>query len=100
MCYEQFMILIHTIINEGITVSMWKDVKNEVVYDVHTEAKSHLYLKFTNQQCAYYGRYDSGFINTFNDLLFEVKNCLCGRDYINPSWVAVLKKYEMWEEVK
>ena len=57
-------------------------------YDVNTGMKSGLSISWSNGNCWYEARYDKkGIIEDINDLLYAVKDCRCGRDYANHSWL-------------
>jgi 3-isopropylmalate dehydratase small subunit len=92
MIKEEFDSLIENIVKKDIevTVKLWN---KDVVYDLNTEMKSHLYLRYdaVDKQCIYYGRYDdTGLISDYNNLLRQVKKCLHGRDFGNQAWIDLL----------
>lgn len=79
-------------LDNGVEVTMRK-FDSEVVYDMDTMAKSHLYVKPKGEGVVCYGRYDcEELVTDLEDFLYQVKGCLHGRDYMNSNWVQILVK--------
>ena len=92
MTKEEFDTLIETLVTKGIEITIKLD-ESKIVYDLNTEMKSHLYLHYdaTENLCRCFGRYENeGIITDYNDLLWEVKSCLHGRDFGNSVWTDLL----------
>ncbi len=92
------------IIKSGITIEMFYDKKKDcVLYDMNTQAKSHLYLKeeedgtFTG-----YGRYDTIYtdLEDIEDITWKVYLGMYGRPYVNNAWYELMKVYVGEEELK
>ncbi len=87
----------------GIEVIINFDAENKwYVVDFNTQAKSHLYLHipedlqenkafFTTR----YNKEKQNNIKDFCDLLWEVKDCMYGRDYVNEQWLKVLVEHDI-----
>jgi len=68
----------------------------KMVYDMNTNAKSHLHLVHTLEtgEVEWVGRYDRVFdIDTAYDLLYAVKECMCGRPAVNSQWLRAMEHY-------
>lgn len=92
MTKEEFDTLIETLVTKGIEITIKLDT-GKIVYDLNTAMKSHLYLHYDAKEnlCRYFGRYENeGIIADYNDLLWEVKGCLHGRDFGDTVWIDLL----------
>lgn len=86
--------LIKQIVNLGIEATIKKchydNCKGKIVYDLDTQAKSHLYLEpLENDEWIAYMRYDEvqKLQNpTIEDIVELVKYCMHYRDYVNYYW--------------
>jgi hypothetical protein len=94
MTFEE---MIDKMLDNGIEITLKKE--NGVVwYDLNTGAKSHLWVAKSpnpggDETAISQGRYGhKGSINTWSDLMWEVKDCLCGRDYMATNWEGLLAK--------
>lgn len=85
------------IVQKGCEVTL-KKIDDIVVFDIHTDAKSHLYIEVVEN-------YTKGFnIHTrsnptefvdeldFHDVVWRVKNCMYGRDYVSYFWSQEIAK--------
>ena len=62
---------------------------------MNTNAKSHLHLAEVDGEIVYRARYDeSGFIDSYSEVLYKVKQCMHGRNYnyISSAWAFLLEK--------
>ncbi len=86
--------LIQTIIDHGVRVSVYKR-DDKVVFDLNTEAKSHLHLVNDGNKWYAETRYNNpSEIFDFNSVLCEVYGCMYGRPYISDTWRRILAEYE------
>lgn len=55
----------------------------KIWYNMNTQMKSGLYITFDEKDnvCRFEARYSEGTIEDFDDLVSEVRNCMCGRDF-------------------
>jgi len=85
--------IINTLLEEGISITLLKE-NGVIKYDLNTGMKSHLIISessFGLIKCE--GRYDHvAFVESYMELLREVKNCMQGQDYLNFYWEKLLSK--------
>lgn len=97
--------VVKALVLKGHTISMSSD-NGQVFFDMNTGAKSHLhiYADAQNNKVVWKARYDnSGEINLDNDvenIIEEIASivkyqCMCGRDYVNSSWVERFIEYDL-----
>lgn len=82
----------------GVSVSLVLH-SDEVFYDLNTGMKSHFHIHFYNDRngsvktiTRYNGERMTN-VYSIEDLIFMVRDCMCGRDFYNYEWDAVFKKY-------
>lgn len=69
--------------------------KTLIGFDVNTEAKSGLILVENDDHTfTGYGRYNVVHQNLDSviDIAYAVRDCLCGRNYVNESWLKLMEK--------
>lgn len=85
--------LIKYIMRKGIEVKL-ELLGDRILYDVDTQAKSHLYLEYIPESDTFtgYGRYDmvERGIDSIDSLIMAVKDCMHGRDFVNSTWVDIM----------
>lgn len=92
MTFEE---MIYKLLDNGIEITLKKQ-DGVVWYDLNTGMKSHLWIAKSpnpggDETAISQGRYDhKGSIDTWSDLLWEVKGCLHGRDFMAGSWQDLL----------
>ena len=88
--------IIEKLVKNGIQVTMtYNEVKDCVIYDLNTGMKSHCHLMWDNgaNSVVAYMRYDeSRYVDDYSDVLWAVKSCLQGRDYMSSAWESLLLK--------
>ena len=88
--------IIEKLVKNGIQVTTtYNEVKDCVIYDLNTGMKSHCHLRWDNEKNSIVAdmRYDkSEYIDTYSDVLWAVKSCLQGRDYMGSAWESLLLK--------
>ena len=94
MTFEE---MIDKLLDNDIEITLKKE--NGVVwYDLNTGMKSHLWISKSpnpggDETAISQGRYEHrGSIDTWSDLLDEVKGCLHGRDFMSADWQDLLVK--------
>lgn len=96
--------LIKDVLKHGIEITLLLDEHGDVMYDVSTHAKSHLYIKpaphdetlhESEIEFIGYGRYDKTYTiqNSIESLGFTVAECMCGRDFVNVAWAELLVEF-------
>lgn len=98
MKYESFQGMIESLVKENIEITIKYDEENlQVYYDLNTGMKSHLHVWYnqSNASCVYHGRYATGLVADYEHLLWCVKSCLSGRDFMNSYWCELLQKHNM-----
>lgn len=102
MTKQEFDQIIFDLVAKGIEITMKMD-KSNMVYDLNTNMKSHLYLHWDidNNCCICWGRYGhEAIVYDYKNLLLEVKNCIKDRDFGNPNWLDLLVKEGVLEIVE
>lgn len=96
--------MIDKLLDNGIEITLKKQ-DGVVWYDLNTGMKSHLWIAKSpdpggDETAIAKGRYGcKGSIDTWSDLLFEVKGCLHGRDFMHSAWKELLVKEDMLEVI-
>lgn len=89
---KDFNELLNTIVNAGFQVCLVPDASG-FGYEIYTGAKSNITVfKSETDLCAYAKRYSSGICADYEGFLYELKSCLCGRDYANSTFFEFLVK--------
>jgi hypothetical protein len=82
--------IIDRLLDEGIEIRLSKK-EGLRWYDLDTGMKSGLLIAEESEGVyRYQGRYFDGLFKDYGDLLREVKECRCGRDYANSKWLDLL----------
>lgn len=86
----------------GVSVTLETNVSTgELFYNMNTGAKSHMHIFVRDEKVIAEMRYgDKEEINDFDDLLYAVKRCMHGRDYMNSEWVSILINEGVLERVE
>lgn len=89
--------MIDKLLDNGIEITLKKE--NGVVwYDLNTGMKSHLWIAKSpnpggDETGITQGRYEhKGSFDTWYDLLWEVRGCMHGRDFMHSAWRDLLVK--------
>lgn len=93
MNQKQFNEMLHKVLSKGIIVTMQMDTDTGIVwYNVNTDMKSELIIAHDGEKCVFKARYNhTGVINSYDDLLDEVRDCQHGCDFGNATWFEVLE---------
>jgi hypothetical protein len=95
--------LITKLVEEGIEITIDKDMYGGPVgiyYDLNTGMKSHCYLTDADGTIKAYTRYDKVHeVEDYGDLLYIVKDCMHGRNYLAGAWLKLLVKEDMLKVV-
>lgn len=84
--------LITELVDFGIPCTLFKSKKLGYMWDLHTMAKSHVWLFSKDGKIFADMRYDEQKeITDMDDLKYCVKSAMHGRDFINSSWAEFLK---------
>lgn len=94
----KFENLLRKILENGVEVTMSLNSQGIIVYDLNVRAKSGMKISLnTNGEIVCEKRYKDVLLDLDSDLdllwdylLSEIKDCMCGRDYINPDWLSIL----------
>lgn len=90
------------ILKAGVPVSIIYQ-NDEIWYDLNTGAKSHLHIRPTDDgKYAINTRYDGTQVVSIRgivDVVRLVRQCMCGLDYVNDSWINLMIKHGAAEEV-
>lgn len=88
--------IIQKLLKQGLEISMsWDEVQQTVMFDLNTQMKSHCYVRYLKDtdQIVAEGRYGKEeVIENYQDLLSFVKECMCGRDFMNNTWCKILEE--------
>lgn len=86
--------LILELVKNGIEITLeWDKTRELVVHNLNTGMKSHCHLVEKDGKVMAEMRYDkTAVVEDYDDVLWVVKNCMCGRDYLSGSWLALLLK--------
>lgn len=85
---------VQDIIDEGVEISIRRDDKYGYVFDLNTEAKSHMYLYKMGIEWCVSLRYNEDYVvNSFDEIVYYANYCKHGRDFINPMWQKIINKY-------
>jgi hypothetical protein len=99
--------IIDYLVNEGVEITISKDMEPDgygVYYDLNTAMKSHAHLVFSADRFKIYKRYGGVCTSPiFTDqyieiedvidfICWEVKDCICGRDFMSERWEKLLIK--------
>jgi len=98
---EEFDAIIDKLLDEGIQVTLSK-VDDIRVYDLNTGMKSGLAIHFVDDQAVWNGRYEaSGNFESYDDLLYVVRDCRYGRPFADAAWERLFKNMDwpLFEEV-
>jgi hypothetical protein len=75
------------ILDANISITIVKDSYDRIIFDLHLEAKSHLYVTKEDDKWYAHMRYDEKYlIEDIGDLRSCARRGMHGRDYINPFW--------------
>lgn len=93
MTHEEFQAIIHRLVlEEGIPITLQVS-KGELVHNLHTGMKSHLWIRWLNNTAYYEARYgDNGTFDNWDELLAIAARCMCSRDYASQPWLDLLCK--------
>ena len=87
--------IIDYLLDNNISITLSKDSKGVRWYDLNTQMKSDLKIAFFDDQQHFEGRYNNGTFDDLQELLFEVKDCMCGRDFASCEWIDLLVKLKV-----
>lgn len=93
--------LLNRIIDSGMTIELTK-VDGNIAYEIQTGAKSNLTIYEVvgdDAICYYKNRYSEGICNSYEDFLYELKGCLCSRDYASQVFFDFLEQEGVFEKV-
>lgn len=80
MTFEELLI---KLVEEGFDITLKKG-DGCFSYEISTGAKSNLIIsKDIDCLCKFEARYHKGVCEDYTDFLYELKDCLCGREYAN-----------------
>jgi hypothetical protein len=84
--------LVHELVIEGIRITMeYRPDLGVIIYDLNTGMKSHAWLYQKDDDIRMAMRYDRDVvIESYSDVIAEVRGCMCGRDYLSSDWSKVL----------
>lgn len=86
--------LLEDAMNYGVEVTVTLNTEGQLVHNLNTGAKSSAELVEVDGVIWAYGRYGTNeVIEDIPDLYSFVDNCKCGRDYMNQSWVDVIREF-------
>lgn len=89
---EEFDSILEEVLKHGIAITLRIGQDGIIWYDMNTLMKSGLQIALIDNICKYQERYVSGTINDINELLYNVKYCMCSRGYGSPDWLDWLEK--------
>jgi hypothetical protein len=79
------------LVDNGIEISIHKNSKIGLYYNLHLEAKSHMWLYFKDGQWRVNMRYGDDFtVDNIHDLIEYAKQGMHGRDFIHDSWSKLI----------
>lgn len=81
--------LIDRLLDNRIEITLRK-VQGTIHYDLNTGMKSGLEIWLNADQIHWEGRYSSGTISSWEDLIDVAADCMCGREYASTSWLKLL----------
>lgn len=81
--------LVDRLLDNRIEVTLHK-VHGLIRYDLNTGMKSGLEIWGEGDHVRWEGRYSSGTVKCWNDLIEVATDCMCGRDYAASSWLRLL----------
>lgn len=86
--------LILELVKNGIEVTLeWDKTREVVIHNLNTGMKSHCHLVEIDGKIIAEMRYDkSSVVEDYDEILWIVKNCMCGRDYLSGNWLTLLLK--------
>lgn len=95
--------IIEYFVEKGIEITIGKHKDYGIYYDLNTQMKSHAHMVFKENCVHIYKRYgdfstivtkiddtECYFDNVVDEICWEVKDCLHGRDFMNCAWEKVL----------
>jgi len=85
--------VINKLLDQGLKISIFKDDKGIIWFDLNTMSKSDLYIRADeNNSLITKGRYEylDGVINSYEELLDTAIRHMCGRRFINEDWKKIL----------
>lgn len=95
--------IIEYFVDKGIEITIDKHEDYGIYYDLNTGMKSHCHLVFKGGYIRIHKRYgdvtaiitsmedfEFQLDNIINEICWEVKDCLCGRDYMSSYWADLL----------
>lgn len=93
MNQQQFNELIQKVLSKGVIVTMQMDKDSGIIwYDMNTDMKSELLIAYDGEKCIFKARYGhTGVIDSYEELLDEVRDCQHGRDFGNATWFEILE---------
>jgi len=94
------VLLINLMVQRGLMFSIQKDyTTNEAYLDMNTGMKSHAHLYYTNGEFKMRMRYgEEHKIETLGCVVYAVKSCLHGRDFMNSAWGEILDEHGLGED--
>ena len=87
-----FDCIIDYLLDNNIGITLSKDTKGTRWYDLNTQMKSGLKIALFEGKMHFEGRYNSGTFDDLQELLYKVKDCMCGRDFGSCFWIDLLVK--------
>lgn len=90
---QEFNEMIEKVLTQGIEITMAMDNDTKIIwYNMNTRMKSDLDIAHDGEKCIFKARYDhTGVIESYDDLLDEVRDCQHGRDFGNETWFKILE---------
>lgn len=96
--------LIKELMDKGISISLLLDKGGDILFDINTGAKSHLHLKYNEDSDSFIGyrRYGDVVtdIHSVDDLIWEVHDCMLGRDSVNQAWMNLMVEKGIFKKVE
>lgn len=81
------------LVEAGVEVTISKNDKLGLYFDLNLQSKSHMYLHQVGDDWFVSMRYDEKYqIEDWNDLMYAAKKGMHGRDFIHHKWAELLIK--------
>lgn len=81
--------LVDRLLDNRIEITLRK-VQGLIRYDLNTGMKSGLEIWSEGDLVHWEGRYSSGTVKRWDDLIDVAANCMCGREFASSSWLSLL----------
>lgn len=90
---QEFNEMIEKVLTQGIEITMTMDQDTKIIwYNMNTRMKSEFDIAYDGEKCIFKARYNhTGVIESYDDLLDEVRDCQHGRDFGNETWFKILE---------